>query len=484
MVRVGYVVPTNRTAQPGAVQNLQDLIRNVQDWYGNQMQRYGFGYKTFQFETEADGVTPKINVVSTSMTDATIRTDTWGKTIDAATGAGLPIWAPGQAWLLVPESHLEQSDGSIIGGTALGASFGSGSDPGVATLGSDGIFRWNSSMLQNTAAYAGMTVPQVGPYPFVQDVSFPWFEGNTFSSIASAIQGAVAHELGHAFGLAHDFRNDDNYDGILMGNGLRGWRGSRLPTQFPDDDAQLGYAESLALGTSRYFNPTLPVTDVTKPNVNILTSGSVNPINGLLPISFTAVDSGGLAAALLRRNGETIEELTLSGASTSAQFNTSWYTPGQNDTFEISVYDGQGNKASSSVPITVTTGFNRAPQPFIDPSRSAVNTGQLITLDASQSQDPDGSSSTMLVQWDIDGNGIYDTSPMTTKTFAASYSIPGDYKVFAKLTDAAGAVTISDPLVVHVTLASVPEPSGVILGLTALVATIGARRLRRQSIAK
>src|SRR5262245_4630170 len=54
MVRVGYVVPTNRSQQPGAVDNLRDLIRNVQDWYGQQLSRYGFGNKTFEIETEAD----------------------------------------------------------------------------------------------------------------------------------------------------------------------------------------------------------------------------------------------------------------------------------------------------------------------------------------------------------------------------------------------------------------------------------------------
>ena len=250
MVRVGYVVPTSRSSQPGAVDNLRDLIRNVQDWYGQQMSRYGFGYKTFQIETEADGITPKVNVVTTSTADATIRTDTWGQTINAASAAGLPIWTPGQVWLLVPESHLQQSNGSIIGGTALGASFGSGSDGGVAMLGSDDVFRAHSSMLQNTAPYGGTTISQIGPYPLVQGVSFGSGEGTTFSSIASSIQGAAAHELGHAFGLGHDFRNDNNFDGVVMGNGLRGWRGSRLPTQFSDDDAQLGYAAALALSKS------------------------------------------------------------------------------------------------------------------------------------------------------------------------------------------------------------------------------------------
>ena len=78
--------------------------------------------------------------------------------------------------------------------------------------------------------------------------------------------------------------------------------------------------------------------------------------------------------------------------------------------------------------------------------------GQPVTMDATQSVDPGGNSSGMLVEWDLDGNGLYDTSPTTSKTFVASYPTPGDYKVFARLTDTAGAVAVSAPLVLHVSL--------------------------------
>jgi hypothetical protein len=445
------VIPQNRAAQAGAVDNLRDVISNIQNWYGEQMNRYGFGDKSFQFETEPDGITPKIHVVSAGVTDDYIRGDTWGRTIAAAQGAGLPIWTAGQVWLLVPESHLQNSDGSISGGTALGASFGSGSDAGVAMMGSDFLFRAGAAMLQNTQPFAGAIVPQIGPYPLVQDVSFPWFEGNTFSSIASSVQGAAAHELGHALGLGHDFRNDNNFDGYLMGNGLRGWRGSRLPELFPADDTQLGQAAATALNVSQYFNASQTVTDTVRPTISIQTSGTVSPVNGLLQVSFTASDSQALAGALLRRNGETIGELALNGTSVSSQFATAYYTPGQNDTFEISVYDAQGNRQNANVTINVATGFNRAPQPFIDLSTSAATIGQTVQLDASQSQDPGGNSASMLVEWDVNGDGVFDTSPTTNKLYSTSYSAPGDYKVFARLTDTLGASSISTPLVMRVT---------------------------------
>ena len=60
MVRVAYLVPSNRTPQDGAVENLRDGLRWMQRWYADQMDRHGFGPKTIHFETEPDGVTPKV----------------------------------------------------------------------------------------------------------------------------------------------------------------------------------------------------------------------------------------------------------------------------------------------------------------------------------------------------------------------------------------------------------------------------------------
>ena len=58
VVRVGYLIPSNRTPHPDGVENLQTLMRWGQDWFRQGMERNGFGPKTFTYETEADGVTP------------------------------------------------------------------------------------------------------------------------------------------------------------------------------------------------------------------------------------------------------------------------------------------------------------------------------------------------------------------------------------------------------------------------------------------
>jgi hypothetical protein len=475
-VHVGYVIPSNRTPQSDGVANLQSYIPTMQSWYGDQMQRYGFGYKTFNYETLAGGVTPSVHTVSTSMTDANIRADVWGQTNTAAGNAGLSVWSTGEVWLLVPECHLQQSDGSIIGGSALGASYGSGSDPGVAVVGSDDLPRVNPSWLTNTQAYAGKTISNFGPYPLVQDKSFPWFEGTTISSIASSAQGAVAHELGHAFGLGHDFRNDSNFDGDLMGNGLRGWRGAKYPRLFPSDDTQLSYAAALQLSVSRYFNPNAVYTDNTAPALSVSTSGAVNPTNGQLQVRFSGSDASGLAAVLLRRNGDLVAERRLSGNSlTNAVISTPYFAAGQNDQYTLEIYDAQGNKRSANVNITVNSGLNCAPQPFLNLRTSLADLGKSVLLDASWTTDPDDSAASLLYSWDLNGDGIFDVGPSSSSTLTTSFSSAGDRLIYVGVTDPHGAMSLSEPLSLRI----VPEPGTLVLlaaGLFGLLAYTCWRR--------
>jgi hypothetical protein len=289
----------------------------------------------------------------------------------------------------------------------------------------------------------------------VQDKSFPWFEGTTLSSIASSAQGAAAHELGHAFGLGHDFRNDANFNGDLMGNGLRGWRGAKYPTLYPSDDTQLSYGAALALSVSRYFNPTAVYTDDSKPALTVATNGAVNPTNGQLQVHFSGSDAGGLAAALLRRNGDLVGEMRLSGTSqVDAVLSTPYYTPGQNDQFTVDLYDTQGNKQTVNVNITVNSGFDRAPQPFLDLRTSLANVGANVLLDASGTSDPDDSASSLRFEWDLNGDGLFEIGPLSSGRLTTSFASAGDRLIYVRVTDPHGALSISEPLSLRI----VPEP--------------------------
>ncbi|MDE0481367.1 MAG: matrixin family metalloprotease [Candidatus Poribacteria bacterium] len=51
-VRVIYFQPTDAPAQPD---NLQDIMRQTQEFYGVQMELYKYGFKTFDYEEDGDG---------------------------------------------------------------------------------------------------------------------------------------------------------------------------------------------------------------------------------------------------------------------------------------------------------------------------------------------------------------------------------------------------------------------------------------------
>ena len=451
IVRIAYMVPSNRTAQPNAVPKLQYLARTMKDWFSEQMSRYGFPGRTITYETEPDGVTPKIWVVPVTQDDAFLRADTWGNVNTAASGAGIPLFAQRQNWLLVPEMHLQNPDGSVIGGVALGAGFGSGIDGGVAHIASNALAVMTPQYLTDNTAYAGKIVPEIGPYPLVQDSSFPWFEGTTFSSLASSHLGAAIHEVTHGLGMPHDNRSDVNFQGNLMNNGLRGMRGSIHPNLYANNDTYLSYGMALSLSRSPYLNPAANAAEKTKPTLSVSTSGAVSPVNGQLPITFTTTDPGGLAVALLRRGGNLIDEMILSGTNATRTFNTPWYTPGTADMYNVSVYDAWGNRTNAEVTITPATGANAAPRPAIRAASSTVVATRPLIFSAAGTAD-DGVLSALRYEWDLDNDGTFDTPPSTSNSFTAAFPAPGTRLVRVRVTDTGGtgASSISHPIPIRI----------------------------------
>ncbi|MDE2832798.1 MAG: hypothetical protein OXN20_21985 [Gemmatimonadota bacterium] len=54
-VRLIYFLPNDRSFNAEVVQNMKDEILNIQTFYAEQMQAHGYGNKTFRFETDAQG---------------------------------------------------------------------------------------------------------------------------------------------------------------------------------------------------------------------------------------------------------------------------------------------------------------------------------------------------------------------------------------------------------------------------------------------
>ncbi|MEO5716314.1 MAG: hypothetical protein ABIT37_22735 [Luteolibacter sp.] len=446
VVRIAYIIPSNRSAQANGVSNLQKIIPQWQAWYRDQMERYGFGQKTFEFETEADGLTPKVYVVNVSATDSALRGtgnyDEYNQTSAAAISAGIPVNAAKQIWLLIPEAHSMLADGSLTGGVFLGGGGGSGNDGGTAVVDSTALARMDPSLQTNETAYDGAVWPAIGPYPMKNATTFVWFEGNTYSSVSSSAQGGALHELSHAFGLFHDYRNDGNFNGNLMYNGFRGFRGDFHPAQFPGDHVSLSYAAALALNTSRYFNPGKTYTDDSPPDVVVTAAAAQGPAGGLVQISFTATDSGGLASALLHYDtgNEIVGEMTLDGTAATASFSTPYFHPGQTNAFGLSVYDKSGNKRDTSFTIAVSQVTAQAPQLYLIVTPPSAAVGNAVLLDASRST---ASGGNLQVQWDLNGDGIYDTPLSADLATTVRFPTPGSYLLRARAVDGTGNSTVA-----------------------------------------
>jgi hypothetical protein len=328
--------------------------------------------------------------------------------------------------------------------------------------------------------------------------------------------GNVIHETGHALGLGHDFRNDANFHGNVMGNGLRGMRGEFFPESYPEDATRISYAAALALSVNRYFAScapgssqsagetpgTKPVTapsmssvastptdsphfdrydvvagkiygeetpavpfasrpapanrailrsvDESRPTLTVSTVGTDSPVDGHVKIAFQAEDTGGLALALLRRNGDTVGEMTLSGTSVTGEFATPFYTTGEQNTFTVSAYDTSGNRTDAETLITPEAGFNHAPHPLFFMRPSHVIVGESVHLDASWATDPDNLGGDLLVQWDVDGDGLWDTEPSADRVLVISFSEAGNRLISLRATDSLGATSISTPIALRV----------------------------------
>ena len=239
MVRILYFLPRDRSLQPGIWTKLNTLLGNVQRFYANQMEINGFGRKTFTFETDESGEM-LVYRIDGQLTDRYYHTNTAYKIhteISSQFDMGRHVY------LIVADISSQSIGGKNkcgIGG---------------------GDWYKNENLIRGKGGYA--VIPASGPC----------FDGAYGVVVA-------AHELGHAFGLEHDFRND----AYVMSYGVA-----------PD---RLSKCAASWLDTHRFFN-----TDQTAFNeptsIQMLTSSAYLRNARNFTLQFEVSDADGIHQAQL-----------------------------------------------------------------------------------------------------------------------------------------------------------------------------------------
>ncbi len=107
---------------------------------------------------------------------------------------------------------------------------------------------------------------------------------------------------------------------------------------------------------------------------------------------------------------------------------------GAGDLDEVAMYTRA--LAPGEIAAHLAAGANTPPTASFSATPNPVNTGQTVSFDGAASGDPDGTLAKY--EWDLDGNGSYETDTGTTRTASRAYTQTGAVTVGLRVTDNEG----------------------------------------------
>ena len=300
VVRLIYFVPNDRQPDPDMDTKLDTVIKEVQQFYADEMERPRFGRKTFVFEADSDG-NAVVHRVNGDFDDAYYHSDDTTAKVDKEVSQQFDLTK--NIYFIVVDVSTRQIGANC--GTASVKTNVTGDWGGIALIPADGV------------------------------CSGPDFEGMV-----------PHHELGHCFGLRHDFRNNV----YLMSYGSK---------------TELSLCSAEWLDAHRYFNTRQTPPDSGETTIQMLQPTASPPYG--IRLQFTVSDPDGLQIAHLLTVATSGDEgagdvkllgcKNLTGENQTVEFVTTELST-QSESVSLHVIDGVGNFTIYGFPINVTDTFS------------------------------------------------------------------------------------------------------------------------------
>ena len=247
----------------------------------------------------------------------------------------------------------------------------------------------------------------------------------------------------------------EHWDFGVVAQGLSGVRGTHTFTRSGSFRFHCALHPSLMFGV---------VTVTGLPNVQLdqPTPTPAGDVFAGATVSFNATgsDTDGTIDSVDWDFGDgTPHETTAPGSATITAATTHAYAQPGTFTAKVTVTDDRGNTNVATRTVTV---FTRDPTASFTASPATVAKGGSITFNAAASSDRDGVITKY--EWDLDGNGTFETDTGTTKTATATYPNAGTFTVGLRVTDndvpARTAVATTSVVITNPPPPPPPPPAG------------------------